>query len=158
MFNKGHLCNNPTGMYASYVYNESTLLRKYTLGSCYFCRTPVNYTTMYISITVFFLFVIFKNLVVCCNKDDLDKIDSVHQEEPCSNKGGMCVIAPDCPDGLLTQDSGLCPSQQSDSVECCYGSSVKETRCRKLGGECKPLSELCHVRPVYQHATDCPEK
>ncbi|XP_063392733.1 U-scoloptoxin(19)-Sm1a [Cydia fagiglandana] len=111
---------------------------------------------MYISFTVFSLLIIFEIVVVCC-KNDWEKIDSVYQEEPCSKSGGMCVIASDCPVGHLTQESGLCPSQQSDSVECCYGSSVKERRCRKLGGECKPLSELCQFRPKYQHVTDCPE-
>ncbi|XP_048005287.1 U-scoloptoxin(19)-Sm1a-like [Leguminivora glycinivorella] len=113
---------------------------------------------MYISSAVFSSILVFQTVVVVCfNKDDLDKIDSVHQEVPCSSQGGMCVIASDCPAGLLSQKRGLCPSQQSHSVECCFGSSIKETRCRKLGGECKPLSDSCYMIPTYQHSTDCPE-
>ncbi|XP_034841211.1 U-scoloptoxin(19)-Sm1a-like [Maniola hyperantus] len=93
--------------------------------------------------------------VVCGNDQDLRVIDSIVIEQPCLEEGGSCVIAADCPEGLLANDRGLCPKQQARGVECCYGISVKETRCEKRGGECMPKDKFCNPRIVFQEATDC---
>ncbi|KAM3955396.1 U-scoloptoxin(19)-Sm1a [Aphomia sociella] len=91
-----------------------------------------------------------------CDNDDFCRIDSIVPEAPCSSAGGICTIAEDCPEGQLTEETGLCPEQQSDGVECCYGVSVKETRCRKLGGTCFAPEEPCNRNLTAPKATDCP--
>ncbi|CAB3256123.1 unnamed protein product [Arctia plantaginis] len=84
--------------------------------------------------------------------DDLRTIDSIYPEQDCSRVGGSCTIAEDCPKDQQVEERGLCPKQRSRGVECCYGVSVKETRCRKRGGECM---ENC--RREFKEASDCPE-
>ncbi|XP_072935529.1 U-scoloptoxin(19)-Tl1a isoform X2 [Epargyreus clarus] len=74
---------------------------------------------------------------------DWRKIDSVMQEAKCREAGGMCVVSRDCPEGSLSETLGLCPQQQDQGIECCYGMSVKETRCENLGGHCIPGSQFC---------------
>ncbi|XP_026744837.1 uncharacterized protein LOC113506189 [Trichoplusia ni] len=97
---------------------------------------------------------IFCVIGVVLANDDLRIIDSIQSEPSCSSRGGMCVIADDCPASYLVEDSGLCPLQQRMGVECCYGISIKETRCRRRGGECLPR---CNVRLRDTTATDCSE-
>ncbi|XP_075978292.1 U-scoloptoxin(19)-Tl1a-like [Anticarsia gemmatalis] len=88
----------------------------------------------------------------------LREIDSVFQEPGCSRKGGMCVIGVDCPEGRLANERGLCTAQKKRKVECCYGISIKETRCQKRGGECLPGRTPCTSRLIYPGATDCPNE
>ncbi|XP_026331540.1 uncharacterized protein LOC113238907, partial [Hyposmocoma kahamanoa] len=91
------------------------------------------------------------------NKEDLRElklIDSIMMEEPCAHAGGQCVLASDCPAGLLAETAGLCPNQQPRGVECCYGMSVKETRCFKLG-VCMPLTSFCSDKLIFTQAKDC---
>ncbi|XP_013148525.1 PREDICTED: uncharacterized protein LOC106111100 [Papilio polytes] len=89
-----------------------------------------------------------------CNKD-LRVIDNIMQESPCSSKGGICTIAEDCPQGKLTDESGLCPKQRNQGIECCYGLSVKDTRCSRHGGVCLPATEFCNPKLIYREASDC---
>ncbi|VVC88444.1 unnamed protein product [Leptidea sinapis] len=87
------------------------------------------------------------------NQEDLNEIDSIFREKPCTDEGGLCVVAKDCPKGSLSKRLGLCPAQQASGVECCYSVSVKETRCQKHGGSCLSAS-ICH--PSQSHnASDC---
>ncbi|KAJ0181473.1 hypothetical protein K1T71_003558 [Dendrolimus kikuchii] len=88
--------------------------------------------------------------------DDFRILDSIHDEQPCLEDGGICVIEADCPTGNLVKRKGLCPEQQSMGVECCYGISVKETRCEKRGGHCVPSSQ-CNPSLVTERATNCKE-
>ncbi|KAL4706093.1 hypothetical protein ACJJTC_017873 [Scirpophaga incertulas] len=78
------------------------------------------------------------------------RLDAITPEDPCSQEGGMCTFAEDCDNPAET---GLCPKQQSQGVECCYGVSNKEKRCRKLGGEC-----MNYCNPVVRvtKPTNCP--
>ncbi|XP_045760668.1 U-scoloptoxin(19)-Sm1a-like [Maniola jurtina] len=94
--------------------------------------------------------------VVCGNYEDLRVIDSIVMEQPCTREGGSCVIAADCPEGLLANTRGLCPKQQERGIECCYGISIKETRCEKHGGSCMPKDKFCNPRIIHE-ATDCPK-
>lgn len=48
------------------------------------------------------------------------RIDDIKSEPQCTSSGGTCVIEEDCPSGLLAE-KGLCPQQQQNGVECCYG-------------------------------------
>ncbi|PZC73600.1 hypothetical protein B5X24_HaOG209045 [Helicoverpa armigera] len=89
--------------------------------------------------------------------DDFKIIDSIQQEEPCTSRGGLCTIAADCPKDHLVEERGLCPSQRSRGVECCYGLSVKETRCEKRGGMCLPGKKPCGDVILFKEATDCPK-
>ncbi|XP_045506711.1 U-scoloptoxin(19)-Tl1a [Colias croceus] len=91
---------------------------------------------------------------VVCNEEDFRIIDSIVQEKPCSSVGGICTIAADCPKGHLSEKTDLCPSQQKQGVECCFGLSLKETRCEKHGGTCKKQSQYCNPRLVFD-ASDC---
>ncbi|CAH0600155.1 unnamed protein product [Chrysodeixis includens] len=96
---------------------------------------------------------VFCFISIVCANEDITIIDAIQLESPCLFEGGMCVIANDCPEGWRT-GPGLCPMQQSRGVECCYGVSMKETRCRKRGGVCLPE---CVSSQVYRQATGCPE-
>ncbi|GBP79498.1 hypothetical protein EVAR_59172_1 [Eumeta japonica] len=96
----------------------------------------------------------FHNVFVKCNilYFQVEEIDSIIPEIPCTAAGGACVVAADCPRGHRAPD-GLCPQQQRLGVECCYGISVRETRCRRHGGECTRSD--CPDRLTYRDATDC---
>ncbi|KAJ8735125.1 hypothetical protein PYW08_014375 [Mythimna loreyi] len=107
---------------------------------------------MYVNKLVVFLCVV--SVVWACNNDDLRVIDSIRPESPCSSQGGICTIATDCPKGKLASERGLCPEQQRRGVECCYGVSLKETRCQKRGGGCM---ESCNKSLLEPLATDCPK-
>ncbi|XP_028156336.1 uncharacterized protein LOC114349936 [Ostrinia furnacalis] len=99
-----------------------------------------------------FVVMVFLSVIVYgCDEDYFRKLDAITPEEPCSRAGGICTFAEDCP--LLTEESGLCPKQRSQGVECCYGVSVKDTRCQKHGGSCTPSNVRCG--PTYANATDC---
>ncbi|CAH0600154.1 unnamed protein product [Chrysodeixis includens] len=95
---------------------------------------------------------IFCVIGIVSANDDLRIIDSIQSEPSCTSRGGMCVIANDCPNGALVEESGLCPMQQRKGVECCYSVSNKETRCRRRAGECM---SGCNERLRDYVATDC---
>ncbi|CAK1600354.1 unnamed protein product [Parnassius mnemosyne] len=101
--------------------------------------------------TIIFMIV---TVIAVRGNDDFRTIDSIRQEAPCSSQG-ICTIAADCPKGKLVEQSGLCPTQRSQGVECCYGLSVKETRCRKHGGSCVSAEEFCNHKLIYYEASDC---
>ncbi|RVE47590.1 hypothetical protein evm_007788 [Chilo suppressalis] len=101
----------------------------------------------------FVLSVVFIFSLVFVDDDYYCRLDKIVPEEACSQEGGVCTFEADCPDP--TAEKGLCPNQQSQGVECCYGLSVKETRCRKRGGECFTKSQYCNPRIIYPNATDC---
>ncbi|XP_059049433.1 U-scoloptoxin(19)-Sm1a-like [Achroia grisella] len=103
------------------------------------------------------LIVVLLFIGVCLCGDDFSRIDSIRQESPCSSAGGICTIADDCPKGRLAEQRGLCPEQRSVGVECCYGVSVKETRCSKQGGSCIAPDDYCNPRLIFSRATDCPD-
>ncbi|CAK1541351.1 unnamed protein product [Leptosia nina] len=94
--------------------------------------------------------------VASANEDDFRAIDSIEQEEPCSSMGGMCTIAADCPGGHLADKPDLCPKQRKQGVECCYGLSLKETRCDKHGGICIDQNAFCNPQLVF-NASNCPK-
>ncbi|CAH1643125.1 unnamed protein product [Spodoptera littoralis] len=102
-------------------------------------------------------FVFILSIVCVLAKPEFKILDSIDQEGPCISQGGMCTIAGDCPAGHLVEERGLCPKQQKRGVECCYGLSVKETRCKKRGGECFPGKDPCNEIVRYRDATDCPK-
>ncbi|XP_026744839.1 uncharacterized protein LOC113506191 [Trichoplusia ni] len=104
-------------------------------------------------VTMEFVAVFCVTGILWAHEQDLLLIDSIRLESACMFEGGMCVIANDCPNGSLV-GSGLCPLQQRMGVECCYGISVKETRCQKRGGDC--VTE-CISDQVYRKATGCPK-
>ncbi|KAJ8735127.1 hypothetical protein PYW08_014377 [Mythimna loreyi] len=89
---------------------------------------------------------------------DFRVIDSIYNEEPCTSQGGLCTLEIDCPRGHILQEKGLCPAQRSKGVECCYGLSVKETRCEKRGGICMPGREPCNKDLRFTEAIDCPKE
>ncbi|NP_001106745.1 carboxypeptidase inhibitor precursor [Bombyx mori] len=103
----------------------------------------------------FLLFCAMCILVYGNSEDDFCEIDSIEQEDPCRREGGLCTVAEDCPSDIRAR-TGLCPKQQKDGIECCYGVSVKETRCRKHGGECFSKG-YCSQSLIYEEASDCPE-
>ncbi|KAL1131010.1 hypothetical protein AAG570_012248 [Ranatra chinensis] len=78
-----------------------------------------------------------------------------HMEPECGKVGGMCMLAEDCPPGLLSKSLGLCPQQQSLGVECCHGLSIRERRCSARGGACRPVKGKC-PRQLMLDADDCP--
>lgn len=75
-------------------------------------------------------------------------------EDKCSEQGGMCISAAQCPDELRAE-RGLCPTQQSEGFECCFGFPKDETRCKKLCGACMPDGK-CPERLKVSRANDCP--
>lgn len=44
-----------------------------------------------------------------------------HPETECTNVGGNCFLSVHCPEGQ-SGNEGLCPNQQNQGVECCFGS------------------------------------
>ncbi|KAG7304567.1 hypothetical protein JYU34_011518 [Plutella xylostella] len=87
------------------------------------------------------------------NRNEFKVLDSIRDEQPCLSAGGRCVVAADCPSEGRLEQRGLCPAQQAKGVECCYGVSIKETRCRGFGGTC---SDTCPVTLTRTQAKDCP--
>ncbi|XP_049774589.1 U-scoloptoxin(19)-Sm1a [Schistocerca cancellata] len=77
-----------------------------------------------------------------------------HPEAACSRQGGLCVLAAECPPGSLHNTTGLCPQQQPQGVECCYGLSVQERRCSARGGVCRPKHK-CGRQLWEERAEDC---
>ncbi|CAH2099421.1 unnamed protein product [Euphydryas editha] len=84
-------------------------------------------------------------------------IDSIEQEQPCLEMGGLCTIAADCPKGHLAEKQGLCPNQRKQGIDCCHGVSMKETRCIKHGGACMKQDFYCNPSVIFDEATDCGE-
>ncbi|KAL0849727.1 hypothetical protein ABMA28_011685 [Loxostege sticticalis] len=100
----------------------------------------------------YFVVLVFLSAFVYGRDEDyFRKLDALRPEAPCNSVGGVCTFAADCP--LLTEESGLCPEQRSQGVECCYGVSRKETRCRRQGGECWPSDQRCGTE--FKGASDC---
>ncbi|XP_069354240.1 U-scoloptoxin(19)-Sm1a-like [Maniola hyperantus] len=95
--------------------------------------------------------------VVCGNDEDLRIIDSIVQEQPCVQAGGICTVAADCPKGHLAERQGLCPTQRKQGIDCCHGVSMKETRCQKHGGSCMTQETYCNPSLVFDGAIDCPK-
>ncbi|KAI5638579.1 hypothetical protein NE865_08771 [Phthorimaea operculella] len=89
----------------------------------------------------------------CGTEEDFKKLDSLRDEPLCTAAGGSCTFA--CPKEWLVEQKGLCPEQQRLGVECCYGISMKETRCKKHGGECIAEERMCGGPALYREATDC---
>ncbi|CAH0723008.1 unnamed protein product, partial [Brenthis ino] len=92
------------------------------------------------------------------NEEDFKIIDSIIQERPCAEAGGMCTVAEDCPKGHLAERQGLCPTQKKQGIDCCHGISMKETRCIKHGGVCMKPEEFCNPSLVFDGATDCVDR
>ncbi|CAH2232094.1 U-scoloptoxin(19)-Sm1a [Pararge aegeria] len=95
--------------------------------------------------------------VVIGNQEDLRIIDSIVQEQPCIEMGGICTVSEDCPKGHLAEKQGLCPTQRKQGIDCCHGVSMKETRCAKHGGSCMTHETYCNPRLIFDDAKDCPQ-
>ncbi|XP_042867843.1 U-scoloptoxin(19)-Tl1a-like [Penaeus japonicus] len=75
-------------------------------------------------------------------------------EDPCSREGGLCGLASACPEGLRHPTLGLCPEQQSQGAECCYGVGSNVSDCRGRGGEC--VEDAQCGRAPREEEGECP--
>lgn len=48
----------------------------------------------------------------------------VFYEQECLKHGGICMEREKCPPGKLSDIAGLCPIQQAQGVDCCFGSKI----------------------------------
>nr|CAD7458678.1 unnamed protein product [Timema tahoe] len=81
--------------------------------------------------------------------------NTTFNEAPCLRQGGLCLEVVECPEGKLSSQTGLCPDQQNNGVECCFGLSKLERRCNARGGLCR-LKADCRSRALWETvAEDC---
>ncbi|KAJ8877769.1 hypothetical protein PR048_022224 [Dryococelus australis] len=74
---------------------------------------------------------------------------TLHMEEPCAQQGGQCLKADECPEGKLSNATGLCPKQQSLGVECCHGQQRRNARVGETGDSREnPLAKILERRQV----------